>query len=178
MWFEGGGGMDRPRFARSLRETMARLMAICILAAVVASSIGCARSDEDRDDAFLDDGRTLASDADADPYTGPAPLTVRFTAKTINVFGKVSYRWNFDDRTTSTEQNPTHTFPRQGWYRVTLDARDAGGHTDRTNLLLHVWRPRDWARMQRHRDMRIVSRSLRELKRKNEEPMAPPPVVD
>ena len=56
-----------------------------------------------------------------------------------------------------------------------MDARDDGGRTDRTNLLLHVWRPRDWARMQGHRDMRIVMRSLRELERKNEEPAVPPP---
>jgi hypothetical protein len=48
-----------------------------------------------------------------------------------------------------------------------MDARDDAGHMDRTALLLHVWRPRDWARMQSHRDMRIVMRSLRELKRKN-----------
>jgi hypothetical protein len=54
-----------------------------------------------------------------------------------------------------------------------MDARDDSGHVDRTNLLLHVWRPRDWARMQRHRDMRIVMRSLRELKKKNDEPAAP-----
>jgi hypothetical protein len=51
-----------------------------------------------------------------------------------------------------------------------MDARDGAGRTDRANLLLHVWRPRDWARMQRHKDMRIVMRSLRELKRKNAEP--------
>jgi hypothetical protein len=135
---------------------------------------GCSRGETEDDSSFLDDGRTLASDADADPYTGPAPLTVQFSAKTINVFGRVSYRWTFDDRTPpSTEQNPTHTFARQGWYRVTMDARDDGGHTDRTNLLLHVWRPRDWARMQRRRDMRIVMRSIRELKKKNDEPAVP-----
>jgi hypothetical protein len=135
---------------------------------------GCAHRETDDAGELLDDGKTLASDADADTYTGPAPLTVHFTAKTINVFGTVRYRWTFDDRTPpSTERDPTHTFARQGWYRVTMDARDDGGHVDRTNLLLHVWRPRDWARMQRHRDMRIVMRSLRELKKKNDEPAVP-----
>jgi hypothetical protein len=145
------------------------------LCVVVAFAWGCSHRETEDHDAFIDDGKTLASDADADTYTGPAPLTVQFTARTINVFGKVTYRWSFDDRTPpSTEQNPTHTFARQGWYRVTMDARDDGGNIDRTNLLLHVWRPRDWARMQKHRDMRIVMRSLRELKRKNEEPAVPP----
>ena len=52
----------------------------------------------------------------------------------------------------------------------TVDVPRRAGRTDRANLLLQVWRPRDWARMQRHRDMRIVMRSLRELKRKNAEP--------
>ena len=155
---------------------MGRLIGIGVLIALVVSPLGCSRSDDD--DVFLDDGRSLASDADADPYTGPAPLTVRFSAKAINVFGRATYRWSFDDRTTSTEQNPVHTFARQGWYRVTMDVRDDGGHTDRTNLLLHAWRPRDWARLQRRRDMRIVMRSMRELKRKNAEPPPAAPTAD
>jgi hypothetical protein len=147
---------------------MHRAIAVCLLAVVAASPFGCTRAHEQDGDALLlDDGRTFASDADADTFTGPAPLTVRFTGVTTNAFGRASYSWTFDDRTTSTEQNPTHTFAKQGWYRVFMDARDDAGHTDRTALLLHVWRPRDWARMQSHRDMRIVMRSLRELKRKN-----------
>ncbi len=147
---------------------------------VAALGLGCSRAQ--RDDAagktYLDDGRTFASDADADTYTGPAPLTVKFTAGTVNVFGRAAYHWHFDDRSTSTEQDPVHTFARPGWYRVAMDTRDDAGHTDRTNLLLHVWRPRDWARMQKHRDMRIVMHTLRELQRKNAEPAIPPPVVD
>ena len=101
---------------------------------------GCSRGADDDGDSFLSDGRTLASDADADTYTGPSPLTVHFTAKTINAFGTVSYHWSFDDRSPpSTEQNPS------------------------------------WVRMQRGRDMRIVLRSLREVKRKNQEPALPAP---
>jgi hypothetical protein len=149
---------------------MPRAIALCLLVVVAVSPLACTPAhDETPDTTFLDDGRTFASDADADTFTGPAPLTVRFSASTTNVFGRASYRWNFDDRTTSTEQNPTHTFTRQGWYRIVMDARDDAGHTDRMTLLLHVWRPRDWARMQKQRDMRIVMRSLRELKRKNAE---------
>lgn len=139
---------------------------------VAALGLGCSRAQ--RDDAagktYLDDGRTFASDADADTYTGPAPLIVHFTTQTINASGKPSYRWTFDDHhAESTEQNPLHTFSRPGWYAVTMDTRDASGATYRANLLLHAWRPRDWARLQQHRDMRIVMRSLRELKRKNAE---------
>jgi PKD domain-containing protein len=108
----------------------------------------------------------FAADADADTYTGPAPLTVRFSARTTNASGRVTYRWDFDDRVGSAEQNPSHTFPRHGWYNVTMDARDETGHRYRMNLLLHAWRPRDWARLQRGRDLRIVQHAARELERK------------
>jgi hypothetical protein len=116
---------------------------------------------------FLDEEHdTFAADADANVYAGPAPLTVRFTARTINASGAVRYRWSFDDRTHSTEQNPVHTFRRPGWYAVTVDTRDGAGRTYRTNLLLHAWRPRDWARLETSFDLRIVRRSIRELERK------------
>jgi len=108
----------------------------------------------------------FAADADADTYTGPAPLTVHFSARTISASGRVTYRWDFDDRAGSPEQNPHHTFRRQGWYNVTLDARDETGHSYRMNLLLHAWRPRDWARLQKAPDMRIVRHAARELERK------------
>ncbi len=143
---------------------------------VIALAIGlvgsrAAADDSDHDGFFLEGNRdSLEADADADTYTGPAPLIVHFTTQTINASGKPSYRWTFDDHhAESTEQNPLHTFSRPGWYAVTMDTRDASGATYRANLLLHAWRPRDWARLQQHRDMRIVMRSLRELKRKNAE---------
>jgi hypothetical protein len=80
-----------------------------------------------------------------------------------------TFRWAFDDRTESTDQNPEHTFRKPGWYAVTMDARDDAGHTYRVNLLVHAWRERDWVRMQQSQDMRIVRRSIRELQRKNAE---------
>jgi len=41
---------------------------------------------------------------------GSGPLTYQFT-DISNVSGPVTWFWNFDDGTTSTEQNPVHTFP-------------------------------------------------------------------
>ena len=144
---------------------MFRMLVLACLAAAVA----CSRPAKEKAEGgvFLDDGHSLASDADADTYTGPAPLTVAFTAHAIHGVGGMTYHWTYDDRDTSEEQNPVHTFARQGWYRVVMNVTDGAGGTDQTTLLLHAWRPRDWARLQRHRDMRIVMRSLRELKRKN-----------
>jgi PKD domain len=145
-----------------------RMLRMLLVPACFAAALACSRAPTEKAEGpFLDDGYSLSSDADADTYTGPASLTVAFTAHAIHGVGRTTYHWSFDDHGTSEEQNPVHTFARQGWYRVVMNAKDGAGGTDQTTLLLHVWRPRDWARLQRHRDMRIVMRSLRELKRKN-----------
>ncbi|QKG79458.1 PKD domain-containing protein [Tenuifilum thalassicum] len=47
--------------------------------------------------------------------------TVTFTNTSINAN---SYSWDFGDGTTSTEENPTHTFPDGGTYTVALTASD------------------------------------------------------
>src|SRR4029079_2604975 len=96
------------------------------------------RQDEADDDFFLaqEGSDDFETDADADTYTGPAPLTVRFSATSINASGRIRHSWAFDDRTTSDEQNPVHTFRRPGWYAVTLDTTDAAGRTYRSNLML------------------------------------------
>ena len=59
------------------------------------------------------------------------------------------YRWRFDDGTTSQEQNPTHTFPRAGYYTVILDAIDEEGNNDRQTFLLGAWPPQQWSKAQR-----------------------------
>ncbi|WP_205509261.1 PKD domain-containing protein [Longitalea arenae] len=41
-------------------------------------------------------------------------------SKTDPSYGAISYSWNFGDGTTSTDPNPTHTFPAYGTYPVTL----------------------------------------------------------
>ena len=50
---------------------------------------------------------------------GCAPMTVHFQNNTINA---VSYLWDFDDGTQSTEADPTHTFLTPGTYNVMLVA--------------------------------------------------------
>jgi PKD repeat protein len=48
----------------------------------------------------------------------PDPLTVSFFD--LSLGGVISWAWNFGDSTTSTEQNPTHTYAAEGFYSVTL----------------------------------------------------------
>jgi hypothetical protein len=116
-----------------------------VLAAAVAAAVfvtACGGDDNGG-------GGTFDVSGNADHFAGPTPLISRFTAKSKNAKGDVIYRWRFDDGTTSTEQNPTHTFPRAGYYTVILDARDETGTNDRQTFLLGAWPPKQWAEAQR-----------------------------
>ncbi|MBW3011787.1 PKD domain-containing protein [Candidatus Woesearchaeota archaeon] len=63
--------------------------------------------------------------------SGEAPLAVAFTAVGVDPEGdRLTYNWNFDDGTTSTAQNPVHTFQKAGSYNVKVTARDTAGNTD------------------------------------------------
>ncbi|NIS82039.1 MAG: PKD domain-containing protein, partial [Anaerolineales bacterium] len=61
--------------------------------------------------------------------TGEA-LTVGFTETSTSYDGIVSWLWNFGDGETSSEQNPTHLFPDDGTFDVTLTVTDSDGSTD------------------------------------------------
>jgi hypothetical protein len=99
-----------------------------------------------------DDGKkssgTIQVTGDADRFAGPVPLNVKFSAKPKNADGEVHYRWRFDDGTQSEDQNPSHSFPRAGYYTVILDARDESGNNTRQSLLLGAWPPKQWATAQ------------------------------
>jgi len=70
---------------------------------------------------------TLA-DFYADPFVGITPLQVNFTDKSS---GKItSYLWDFGDSSSSTEQNPTHTYNAIGTYDVTLYVTGPDGTFD------------------------------------------------
>jgi gliding motility-associated-like protein len=64
----------------------------------------------------------------ANRTTGCIPAPISFTD--ISVPGDAaltSWIWDFGDGSTSTQQNPTHTYTTPGTYTVTLLARDANG---------------------------------------------------
>lgn len=64
------------------------------------------------------------------PVKGCLPFTVPFSA-TVNVSDNVvSYRWDFGDGTTSTQQSPVKTYTTEGSYTVKLIITTATGCTD------------------------------------------------
>ncbi len=68
---------------------------------------------------------TLDAHFRINPTDGLAPLTVQFTDRTTG--GPTSWYWDFGDGTTSTLQDPEHTYYREGIYWATLTASDEVG---------------------------------------------------
>jgi uncharacterized repeat protein (TIGR01451 family) len=62
----------------------------------------------------------------ADKTSGSDSLTVKFTDSSSNY--PTSWAWDFGDGTTSTEQNPTHTYSAPGTYTVKLTATNLAGN--------------------------------------------------
>jgi len=60
----------------------------------------------------------LVSKFSPDPSSGKAPLTVRFTDRSVG--GPTAWAWDFGDGTTANVQNPTHTYTTVGSYDVKL----------------------------------------------------------
>jgi len=68
------------------------------------------------------------TDFSGTPREGQAPLTVAFTDQ--SAYNPDAWLWSFGDGSTSTVQNPTHTFTQSGAYTITLNAtNDLGGTT-------------------------------------------------
>ena len=61
-------------------------------------------------------------------YTVNADCSVAFTGATGNP-PNTTYSWDFGDNTTSTDQNPTHTYTDNGNYSVVLNVTDACGNS-------------------------------------------------
>jgi PKD repeat protein len=59
------------------------------------------------------------------PREGAAPLTVQFIDTSSG--SPTSWAWNFGDGTSSTLQNPGHTYGTAGTYRASLTVSNAGG---------------------------------------------------
>ncbi len=59
---------------------------------------------------------------------GYAPLSVQFTDLSKNA---EEWNWNFGDKSSSTQQNPVHTYSSAGNYNVTLKVNNANGTNSR-----------------------------------------------
>ena len=75
---------------------------------------------------YMDDNDTsVGADFTADVLSGSVPLTVNFTDQSCGTI--TSWQWNFGDGSTSTEQNPSHTYSKAGTHTVSLTVTGPGG---------------------------------------------------
>ena len=61
------------------------------------------------------------------PASGTAPFTVSYQAGASGGCPPLSYAWDFGDGTTSTEENPTHEYTKDGTYTTSLTVTDSKG---------------------------------------------------
>jgi PKD repeat protein len=66
----------------------------------------------------------------ADKTSGAAPLAVQFRSTSTGTIS--SYSWKFGDGTTSTAQNPLHTYSTAGTYTVALTVSGSAGSNTKT----------------------------------------------
>ncbi|GCD33644.1 glycosyl hydrolase [Streptomyces chrestomyceticus JCM 4735] len=84
-------------------------------------------------------GHSPVAEAKADRTSGQAPLRARFTAAATDADGDpLTYTWDFGDGTTSNQQNPAHTYRKNGTYTATVTAKDPGGRTGTASVYLTV----------------------------------------
>jgi PKD repeat protein len=86
----------------------------------------------------LETDKPPVADFHADITTGSSPLTVQFTDDTTN--NPIHWDWTFGDGTTSTQQNPCHTYNNIGTYTVSLNVYNniAGDSKSKINYITVV----------------------------------------
>ena len=84
-----------------------------------------AHRDAVRKDGLISVGSEPLAQCSPDRSWGPAPLTVTF--EDLSTGHPDSWSWDFGDSGTSSEENPTHTYPNAGTYNVTLSIQNQFG---------------------------------------------------
>ncbi len=71
-------------------------------------------------------GSAPTADFTGTPTSGSSPLVVNYSDQSSGA--PTSWAWNFGDNSTSTAQNPSHTYTTPGTYNVTLTATNSNGN--------------------------------------------------
>lgn len=71
----------------------------------------------------------------ADPGEAIAPATVSFRADPSGGAAAYTYRWDFGDGTSSTDQSPLHTYATPGTYREVLTVTSGGSSAVCSNIV-------------------------------------------
>jgi PKD repeat protein len=80
--------------------------------------------------------------AAADPDTGQAPLTVRFSAAGSDADGdQLTYAWEFGDGQRSFRRNPTHVYLTPGQYTAKVTVTDGKGGSASATVAVNVTNP-------------------------------------
>lgn len=86
--------------------------------------------------------------ASASDTSGEEPLSVKFSGEGTDSDGTiVSYHWDFGNKQTSDEQNPTYIYSSAGGYTAKLTVTDDNGATDTDEVQIDVDESSDyWSR--------------------------------
>jgi PKD repeat protein len=86
-------------------------------------------------------GGTLTAIASAIPTSGQIPLPVNFTGTASGGTPPYTYSWNFGDGTTSSTQDPSHTYSTAGAYTSTLIVTDSSspGKNIQASVTITAW---------------------------------------
>ncbi|HRP30525.1 MAG TPA: PKD domain-containing protein [Agriterribacter sp.] len=75
----------------------------------------------------------------ADLTTACLPASIQFTGTASTSVGTISdWAWDFGDGTTSTQQNPNHTYADPGYYNVALTVTSSNGCSRRTSRARYI----------------------------------------
>jgi alpha-galactosidase len=78
--------------------------------------------------------------ASASRLAGPAPLAVQFSATAVSTNGgPLSYAWTFGDGSSSTNQNPAHTYSSGGRYVAQVTVQDGQGQSASAQVSISVF---------------------------------------
>jgi len=84
---------------------------------------------------------SLSAGANANTFSGQAPLTVQFTGSASGGNSPYTYSWTFGDGASSTQQNPSHTYSQSGNFTARLTVTDNSGSQDSASLNINVSEP-------------------------------------